>query len=832
MKPRIRCLTPPCPAIIVAICWIPAIACASDKQNTDTGHGTEYQFNDGFIVGSREKVDLSRFSSSAITEGVYSVDVYTNTEWKGRYDLNITRDKNGELGVCYTKAMLDKFGIASEKLNPALSKQEGYCGRLKEWHADPMVKDNLIQSSLRLEITVPQIYENQLYKHYVSPEYWDKGIAALNLGWMANAWNNHTSSSGDNNSAYLGINGGLSWDGWLLKHIGNLNWQEKQGGAHWKSNQTYVQRPIPQINSIVSGGQIFTSGEFFDTIGVRGINLATDDNMFPDGIRSYAPEIRGVANSNALVSVRQGGNLIYQTTVPPGPFTLTDVYPSGYGSDLDVTVKEADGTTHVFSVPYASVAQLLRPGMTRYALSAGKVDSNNLRNKPMLWQGTWQHGLNNMFTLYTGGTGFDDYQSLLLGMGMNTGFGALSFDLTQSRLKLDSGDKHGQSYRATFNRMFTETKTSIVLAAYRYSTKDYYNLSDALYTVDQEKHHGSDYEQWRERNGFTFTVNQNLPEGWGGVYLSGRVSDYWNRSGTEKQYQLSYNNMYGRLSWTLGMQRVYTPENNGNRRDDRISLNLSYPLYFGDNRSANLTSNTVWNGSHFGSTQMGVNGSLDSENNLNYGVSTTTSSGGNHDVALNGSYRTPWTTMTGSYSQGQGYRQSGVGGSGTLIAHRNGVTFSPETGTTLALVEAKDAAGAMLPGSPGTRVDSNGYAILPYLRPYRINAVEIDPKGTNDDVAFDNTVAQVVPWEGSVVKVAFGTKVQNSVMIHAVQRNNQPLPFAATITDGKGNEIGVVGQGSMLFINDASAHDAVVKWSGGQCTVQLNPVNSKEKVCR
>ncbi|PJH40472.1 fimbrial biogenesis outer membrane usher protein, partial [Klebsiella pneumoniae] len=98
--------------------------------------------------------------------------------------------------------------------------------------------------------------------------------------------------------------------------------------AHWNSNQTYLQRPIPQINSIVSGGQIFTNGEFFDTIGLRGVNLATDDNMFPDGMRSYAPEIRGVAQSNALVTVRQGSNIIYQTTVPPGPFTLQDVYPS------------------------------------------------------------------------------------------------------------------------------------------------------------------------------------------------------------------------------------------------------------------------------------------------------------------------------------------------------------------------------------------------------------------------------------------------------------------------------------------------------------------------
>jgi outer membrane usher protein len=111
---------------------------------------------------------------------------------------------------------------------------------------------------------------------------------------------------------------------------------------------------------------------------------------------------------------------------------------------------------------------------------------------------------------------------------------------------------------------------------------------------------------------------------------------------------------------------------------------------------------------------------------------------------------------------------------------------------------------ARLPGSPGTRVDGNGYAILPYLRPYRINSIEIDPKGSNDDIAFDRTVAQVVPWEGSVVKVSFGTTVQNNVTIMARQANSQPLPFAASIFDPSGKEIGVVGQGSMMFISDAS----------------------------
>ena len=256
MKQRSICPGRLSTAIAAALCCFPPFS--SGQENP----GTVYQFNDGFIVGSREKVDLSRFSTSAISEGVYSLDVYTNGEWKGRYDLKITAGKDGKMGVCYTKAMLMQYGISPEKLNPQLSEKEGFCGRLQEWRHEDNVKDTLIQSSLRLDIAVPQIYEDQRLKNFVSPQFWDKGVAALNLGWMANAWNSHISSANgsDNSSAYLGVNAGLSWDGWLLKHIGNLNWQQQQGKAHWNSNQTYLQRPIPQINSIVSGGQIFTNG--------------------------------------------------------------------------------------------------------------------------------------------------------------------------------------------------------------------------------------------------------------------------------------------------------------------------------------------------------------------------------------------------------------------------------------------------------------------------------------------------------------------------------------------------------------------------------------------
>ncbi|MCV5625921.1 fimbria/pilus outer membrane usher protein, partial [Escherichia coli] len=87
----------------------------------------------------------------------------------------------------------------------------------------------------------------------------------------------------------------------------------------------------------------------------RGAQLSSVPEMLPDSRRGYAPVVRGVANSNARVEVRQNGYTVYSTVVPPGPFALNDIHPSTLSGDLDVTVIEADGTRHNFTLPYSSV---------------------------------------------------------------------------------------------------------------------------------------------------------------------------------------------------------------------------------------------------------------------------------------------------------------------------------------------------------------------------------------------------------------------------------------------------------------------------------------------
>lgn len=827
---------PSCAVILMGglMCAVFSLSAAADNPDVI------YTFNDGFIIGSKDKTDLSRFSTVAISEGTYSIDVYTNKSWKGRHELNIIRRPDNQgLGICYSAAMLQQFGLSAVKLNASLAKQPEFCGYLPQWRQDKDIRDTLNASELRLDISVPQLYEDRLYVGYVSPELWEPGIPALNLSYTTNYYNNHNTSQSyaDNSSAYLGINSGLSYGGWLFRYLGNLSVQKGKGST-WNSNQTYLQRPLPRIKSTATGGQFFTSGEFFDSVGLRGVRLSTDDSMFPDGMRAYAPEIRGVAMSNALVTVRQNNSVIYQTQVPPGPFNIDDVYPSGYGNDLEVTVREADGSVRQFTVPYSSVTQLLRPGVSRYALAFGKADENRLRGRPAILQGHYQYGLNNLFTGYSGLTAFNGYQAYLLGSGLNTGIGALSMDVIQSYTSLDRRDNSpgktrysGQSYRMTFNRMFARTRTSIVLAAYRYSTKNYYTLNDALFARDGAQR-GNSSTLAREKNGFSYTFNQDLPAGWGGFYFNGRISSYWNRANIEKQYQLSYNNRWNRLSYSISVQRYYAPYLGDSGKETRLSLNFSYPLSLGERNSASVTSGSTFTNSRFNNAQIGMNGAFGSENNISYGVSESVSRGGDHSVALNGNYRTPYTALSASYGQSSDYRQVGANASGSLVVHGGGITLSPETGSTLALIEAKDAQGAGLPGVPGTRIDSRGYAILPYLRPYRINTVEIDPKGADDDVVFDKTVANVVPYENSVVRVSFATRREKTRTLRAVMPGGETLPFGADIVNEKGASIGVVGQGSLLFINDEQAERAQVKWAGGQCVLSLKNSPDKETVCR
>ncbi|WP_265567276.1 fimbria/pilus outer membrane usher protein, partial [Serratia grimesii] len=160
---------------------------------------------------------------------------------------------------------------------------------------------------------------------------------------------NHNNNTAQNLSSYgtLGANMG----DWRLRADYQANYNQQAGdrstGFDW--NQIYAYRALPMQAAKLTLGEIYLDSGVFDAYRFTGLNLASDERMLPPNLQGYAPEVRGIAKSNAKITVSQEGRTLYETTVPAGPFAIQDLNSSVRGK-LDVKVEEQDGTVSTFQV--------------------------------------------------------------------------------------------------------------------------------------------------------------------------------------------------------------------------------------------------------------------------------------------------------------------------------------------------------------------------------------------------------------------------------------------------------------------------------------------------
>lgn len=817
-------------------------------------------FDRSLLAGAGSNTtDLSRFEhGNPVLPGVYNLDIYLNNTWTGRADIRFaSTSPRASATACVTRKLLDQLGLHPARLSETLQarlKDPASCVGIGE--LIPGATMTLDMSTLRLDTSVPQAYLGQMPRDYVSPEYWDQGVPAALLNYDLNRYRygNHGVSQ---TSTYLGLNAGFNLGPWHLRQDATVNWQSGSAGAparrEWHNIDAYLQRDLPSMRALLTIGDSYTDGAVFDSYGLRGVQLTTDDRMLPNSLRGYAPVIRGVADTNAKVTVRQNGVQIYQTTVAPGPFTIKDLYPTGYGGNLDVAVTEADGRVRTFSVPYASVAQLLRPGITRYDIAIGQLRNVSLSHKPNVVQATVQHGFNNFFTGYAGLVGSQGYAAALLGGAINTRYGALALDVTQAGTRIPGYKaQDGQSVRLTYSKIIPSTQTSLSVAAYRYSTSGYLSLGDAAIARDYARR-GLDALQYtpaptvpmidgvpeqslltpaqqaalsgsafttnpilagvglqRRRNNFTLTLSQRLGQAAGSLYANGSISDYWNRGGSDTQFQVGYNNSFHRLSYNLSATRT---RDLFGRYDNEYMLSFSLPL--GDGAHAPTFTLNTNHGDNGGSqSQAMLSGTLGADNQFNYGATATHGSNGSGSAGtLNAGYRSPYAVLNASYGKGQGYSQSSLSVSGAIVAHPGGITFGQPVGDTVGIVYVPGAAGARLNNAAGARVDHFGYALVPYLTPYSLNTIRIDPKGLPLDVQLDATSTQVAPYAGAVVMMKFKTESGRTIIFRLHQASGEAVPFGAEVFGSRDIPLGVVGQAGQALLRGVDlAGKLAVRW--------------------
>jgi outer membrane usher protein FimD/PapC len=375
--------------------WVPVAGHAQTMTVADV------HFNDQLLMKPRgQSLDISRFErGTPVPAGDFPVDVYVNGNWAGKSTVRfVAQDGRDSAVPCFDKSLLTHFGLNVEVL-PESARVEvgkavaGQCANLSGISESASYQFDM--SELRLDVSILQAIVLRNPQGYVSPELWDEGVTSATLGYNANTFR-YSGHGFSGTQSFLGLTAGINIGSWHLRQQSSIQ-QATGQGTSYQNIATYLQHDIPSWKSQLILGDSYTDGAVFDSIGVEGVQLVTDDRMLPDSMRGYAPVIRGIATSNAHLTVTQNGNRLYETVVAPGPFEITDLYATGYGAVVAhpggltlanylgdtiavVEAKDAAGArvTNASGVRIDSRGYAVVPYLSPYALNTVEIDPKGI----------------------------------------------------------------------------------------------------------------------------------------------------------------------------------------------------------------------------------------------------------------------------------------------------------------------------------------------------------------------------------------------------------------------------------------------------------------------
>ncbi|MBG5918216.1 fimbria/pilus outer membrane usher protein [Providencia stuartii] len=770
-------------------------------------------------IADVNSLDYLSYSGGQVP-GNYHVDIYVNDKFVDEQHLRFIFDEhNKKLSPLISKKMLLSWGV-KKTASQAFSNINDEDKVTDISATIPGASYSYDFGNSRLKISIPQIGLDNYSRGYVDPNEWDDGINAAFVNYNIRHNQNWYKDRDDTNNTFVGLRSGINVGAWRLRN--HSNYSRTSNESHWNNLQTYIERDIRSLKSHLTIGETASDNGVMESNPYRGIKLASDESMLPQSQRGFAPVVQGIAQTNAVVTIRQNGSVIYQTTVPPGEFEINDLYPTSYSGDLEVQIEEANGTIRSFIQPFSAVPMMQRAGALKYSVDIGKYNADNAYRKPNFAQASAIYGLPYNLSIYGGFILSKDYQAYTAGTGINLGnIGAISADITQSKTELiDKKEAQGQSYRVQYSKYLPGTGTSFSLASYRYSTKEYYDFSSSNNDL---------YASGRKKQQFQASISQSLKD-MGYLSLNGYQQYYWDRSGVDKNLTIGFNSNYQQINY--GISYSYTKQEYTNNNNEMLSVNFSIPFTIGQkNNWVNYRYNTSRNGDSISSVS--VSGTRLADNNLQFDVTQNY----NHSRHENsGSVSGNYVVSSGEYSAGYSYdpryQNANLGASGALLLHSGGVTAARNIYDSAILVKAKNINNLQVNNAQALYTDSWGYAVVPSATRYERNKISVDPSTLtgNNDVGLSTTT--VVPTRGAIVLADFKGKRGARVMLK-LTHHQQLIPFGAQVTvfvDKDEITTGIVANDGEVYLSGVPEQSLIrVQWGSHieqQCqfplTIDLN----------
>ncbi|MBS0847811.1 fimbria/pilus outer membrane usher protein [Citrobacter sp. JGM124] len=780
-------------------------------------------FNPLFLGADVDSIgDLSYLSAgNNVTPGVYFLSLNVGDAFIKNINVRFKENKEKKITACFTKEIIDQIPFNKEALNKldALS-QHDQCIDINDAINDFSYSIDL--SKLALTLLIPQIYLKSVRSTLANESDWDDGITALMTNYNINGSYSKNKDMDHYTSTFISLNNRLNIGPWRFNsssyynqsNMGNVSTQE------FNSNSIFVTRDINTIKSTLTVGQNVLGSILFDSNPYIGISLATSNEMLPESEKGYSPTIKGIVDSRSRITIRQNGNILYQEYINPGPYSIDNLNSVGTSGDYEVELTSDEGVVTKYTVPYSSLPNLLRQGSYNYSVSLGQLDISGA-DKSHFAQGSLGYGLPYDTTLYSGYQLANDYLALGMGLGKDIGnVGALSFDMIESKAKIDNKSYVGNSYRILFAKSFSNTGTNIQLTGYRYSTSNYYTFSEASYR-NNSKNDSNDVStilrNEHRKNSYQVNISQNMSN-YGQLYLWGNVNTYWGSDSKSQNIQLGWNKTFTQLNNVM-LSVSYNKNKYRQMTDDMFYFSISMPLSNGmDKNRMYLTNSTSYNNSTYNNTTSMYGNALD--NKLGYNIYQTVSNNNQNRSNLNLNYKANAATVSAGTAFSNNSTELDYGLTGSVLVHQGGILFSRQANDTAILVEAKGAPGAKIDrAGENIEINNSGYALIPYATAYHYNDVSLSPETFGAGYDIDGKVFKVSPTRGAISKVIFDVRKGYNFLV-ALKYKNKPVKFGAVVTNNTEDTTSIINDDSTVYLTGVL--------SGSSYTVRIN----KDTICR
>ncbi|WP_340642442.1 fimbria/pilus outer membrane usher protein [Photobacterium damselae] len=796
------------------------------------------EFNlDVIDTADKDNIDFSRFSQAGyIMPGNYQMQVVINDRAISpkNFDVSFREAQDSALPkACITPDMINLMGLKEESLEKVTYWSDGQCADFSKVEG-VIIRPDIAASSLFLSI--PQIWLEYTDASWLPPSQWENGIPGLlvdyNINASINKPNDGATSQSVSYNGTLGANAGA----WRLRadYQGSIN-KSSTSDSDFDWNRFYAYRAIPSLQSNFMVGENYINSDVFSSWRYTGLSLESDERMLPPNLRGYAPQITGVADTNARVVISQQGRIIYETTVPAGPFSIQDL-DSYVRGRLNVEIIEQNGEKKHFQVDTAYVPYLTRPGQVRYKVVSGRSRADNHRMEgPWFLASEASWGISNRWSLYGGAIVAGDYNALSLGLGRDLSqYGTISADLTQSFADLpDESSKEGKSFRVSYSKRFDQADTDITFAGYRFSERDFMTMQqylDARYRDDSAG---------REKEMYTISMNKNFQEWNTSVGLQYNYQTYWDQR-SSNSYTFSVNNYFDvfdvkNVSLGLTASRSQYSRNeadihSNDSYNDSIFLRLSVPLDSGTlSYSGNMSAGRYSQSVGYSDS---VNGGLSSYS-INAGINSGGDLGTQGTLSAYVSHSTPYADVSANIAtQHDNYTSLGFSASGGATLTLNGGAFHAGgvNGSTRLLVDTDGVANVPIDGG---RVSTNhwGIGVVTDMSSYYRNTVSVDLNKLPDDIEATQSVVESVLTEGAIGYRKFDVLKGHKLFATFTLPNKHYPPFGASVTNDKGHELGLIGDQGLVWLGGINPGDVLnVNWANKpQCSVTIpKDVNSNK----